>query len=430
VIKCVVWDLDNTLFRGVYLESPEPPADPATSAVLAELARRGILQAIASRNPPEAAVYAARLTGHDFASVQCRWDAKSAAIGAVMADLGLTADEVAFVDDDAMERAEVSYVLPDVLVLAPKDVADAASWPQFNPPVITAEARRRGELYAQRRARQEEARAFAGSAGEFLRHAGTSVRIVPAGPADAPRLHELSVRTHQFNSTGVAVSAAEFATLIGSPDQQVIAVWLSDNFGDDGLVGGCVISRPAASWLVSLVMMSCRALGRGVIDALLSWICASAKKAGADLVKVQCVVNDRNVPLRIALTGAGFRAGRTDGGAAEYVRRLDQPLPDVPDWVHADTSPDLGPGVTAELRQILAELRADPMPLTAPADTPLLREGVGLDSLGGALLLARVRARFGVDVADEDLNLDSLASIGTLAAFITDRLRDAGALGA
>ncbi len=422
MIKCVVWDLDNTLFRGVYLETPDPPADPAASAVLAELAGRGILQAIASRNPPEAAVYAARLTGHDFASVQCRWDAKSAAIGAVMADLGLTADEVAFVDDDAMERAEVSYVLPDVLVLAPPEVPEAASWPQFSPPVITAEARRRGEMYAQRRARQEEARAFGGSTREFLRHAGTSVRIVAAGPGDSPRLHELSVRTHQFNSTGVAVSAEEFARLTGEPVQQVVAVWLSDNFGDDGLVGGCVISRSGASWLVSLVMMSCRALGRGVIDALLAWICASAKREGAAVVKVPCVVNDRNVPLRIALTGAGFRAGRTDGRTAVYVRRLDQPLPDVPDWVHGETPLTPEPAVTAGLRQILAELRSDPMPLTAPADTPLLRDGVGLDSLGGALLLARVRARFGVDIADEDLNLDSLASIGTLAAFITDRL--------
>jgi acyl carrier protein len=74
-----------------------------------------------------------------------------------------------------------------------------------------------------------------------------------------------------------------------------------------------------------------------------------------------------------------------------------------------------------ELRQILAGLTSHDAPLAAPDDTPLLREGLGLDSLGGALLLQQVRARFGVDVADEDLNLDCLATIGTLTAFIAIR---------
>jgi acyl carrier protein len=78
--------------------------------------------------------------------------------------------------------------------------------------------------------------------------------------------------------------------------------------------------------------------------------------------------------------------------------------------------------VLADVRAILADLTDGEAVLTAPPETPLLREGVGLDSLGGALLLVRVRARFGVDVADEDLNLDSLATIGTLAAFVADRI--------
>jgi len=78
--------------------------------------------------------------------------------------------------------------------------------------------------------------------------------------------------------------------------------------------------------------------------------------------------------------------------------------------------------VLAGLGAILAELTGDEAVLAAPPDTPLLREGIGLSSLGGALLLVRVRERFDVDVADEDLNLDSLASIGTLAAFLVDRM--------
>jgi acyl carrier protein len=77
--------------------------------------------------------------------------------------------------------------------------------------------------------------------------------------------------------------------------------------------------------------------------------------------------------------------------------------------------------VAGQLRQILAEITGTSEPLGASSQTPLLRDGIGLDSLRGTLLLRQVRDRFGVDVADEDLNLDSLATLGTLAAFIADR---------
>lgn len=339
MIKCVVWDLDNTLLDGVYLESPDrPPApSPAMTAVLTELAGRGILQAIASRNPPEAGSYAEQTTGHAFAAVQCGWGAKSAAIETIMRELGLTADAVAFVDDDALERAEVAFRLPGVLVLEPADLPEAAGWPQFGPPAVTDEARRRGELYRQRSARHEEARAFGGSREDFLRYCRTTVTIARAAIADLPRLHELSVRTHQFNSAGQPLPEPEFAALLGSPGRRVITVRLADRFGDDGLVGACVIAEQQDQWRVRLLMMSCRALGRGVIDALLAWICLAARAAGAGEVAVDCVIAPRNVPLRIALTGAGFRAesgARPDGGAAVYRRRLDDTLPALPDWVH------------------------------------------------------------------------------------------------
>jgi len=208
MIKCVIWDIDNTLLDGIYLESGQqrPGVDPELAGVLGELAGRGIVHALASKNPPAAADYVARTTRLDFAAAECGWGRKSDAVRRIIGDLGIAPDAVAFVDDDLFERAEVAAAIPEVMVLAPEDAAEAASWPEFSPPVVTDEARRRGAMYAQRRRRQEEARAFAGSRDEFLRHAGTWVRVGPAGPADLPRLHELSVRTHQFNSGAEPVS--------------------------------------------------------------------------------------------------------------------------------------------------------------------------------------------------------------------------------
>jgi methoxymalonate biosynthesis protein len=346
-VKCVIWDLDNTMLSGVYLESGSqpPPPDEAMVAVAAELRDRGIIHAIASRNPPEAAEYAEKATGLEFAAVECGWDRKSDAVRRIVADLAMAPDAVAFVDDDLYERAEVSFRVPDALVLSPEDMADAVGWPEFSPAVVTAEARRRGEMYAERRLRQEEARGFGGSRDEFLRYCGTRVTIAPATAADVPRLHELSVRTHQFNTAGQAVTEPKLAALTGSPAHRVTAVRLRDRFGDDGMVGGCVVETAGDRWTVSLLMMSCRAMGRGVIEALLAWLARSAAEAGAATLAVPCLVSPRNVPLRLALAGSGFRAaedGTPDQPVAVFSRALDEPLPELPEWASAASGRDGG----------------------------------------------------------------------------------------
>ncbi len=340
MIKCVVWDIDNTLLDGTYLESAEPPPpDPRLLGVLRELADRGIVHALASKNPAAAAEHVRAVTGARFAAAECGWAAKSAAIGRIMADLGLVQAEVAFVDDDLFERAEVAAALPGVLVLSPEDAAEAAQWPQFSPAVLTAEGSRRGELYEQRRVRDQAARAYRGSRDDFLRYAQTSVRIGLAGPAELARLHELSVRTHQLNSSGQPVTEAAFAGLLGSAGHLVATVRLADRFGDDGLVGAAVVERGQASWQVPLLMMSCRALGRGVLDALLGWLCRAAAQAGAATVRVQCLVTERNVPLRLALAAAGFRAADPAAQPAVFVRQLTGAPPALPDWVDGPAAP-------------------------------------------------------------------------------------------
>jgi FkbH-like protein len=446
LVKCVVWDIDNTLLDGVYLESGAvlPAANPAMAGALADLSSRGILHAIASKNPPEAAAHAAAVTGADFAAVECGWGAKSEAVARIAADLSIGTDALAFVDDDPYERAEVGTALPEVMVLAPDEVAGAAGWPEFSAAEVTGEARRRGEMYAARRRRRAAEQAFGGSREEFLASAGTQVTIAAAAPADVPRLQELAVRTRQFNSAGRPVAGATFASLIAAPDTDVATVRLRDAFGDDGVVGACVISHDRdGTWTVPLLIMSCRAMGRGVIGALLAWVTRSAARAGAREVTVRCVLTERNVPLRLALTGAGFRAsqaagesGAGDAGEAVVFRRgSGAPLPALPSWVLAPGEPGPATGasgpagagpdpggpdgaIAAELRQVLARVTGRAELAGLPAGAALFGAGVALDSLTGTLLLREVQRRFGVDVAGTDLNLDALATLGTLAEFI------------
>jgi len=344
LVKCVVWDLDNTLLRGVYLESRPgpPPLDPAMASLLSVLGERGILHAIASRNPPEAARYAAEATGCAFVAAECGWGRKSEALARIAAGLDIGVDALAFVDDDPYERAEVGAALPGVRVLSPEDVAEAVDWPEFSPAEVTAEARRRAGLYQQRQRRMAAERSFGGSREEFLRACGTEVTIAAATAGDVPRLHELSERTSQFNSAGQALSSASLEEAIRSRAQDVMTVRLQDRFADDGLVGGCVVDRRQAGvWTVPLLMMSCRAIGRGVIDSLLGWLTRAAARGGAGVLQLPCVLTERSVPLRLALASAGFRAdpAAAGPGRALYRHDLAGPRPPRPDWVITPEEP-------------------------------------------------------------------------------------------
>jgi len=134
-----------------------------------------------------------------------------------------------------------------------------------------------------------------------------------------------------------------------------------------------VTEHGAGTWTVRLLMMSCRAMGRGVIEALLAWLARSAAREGAQSLEVPCALNDRNVPLRLALAAAGFRAagdhaagdhaaqGQAAGGQAagqatgrgglgvpggavgpgRAVFRLDLggPLPELPGWATGPGEP-------------------------------------------------------------------------------------------
>ena len=121
---------------------------------------------------------------------------------------------------------------------------------------------------------------------------------------------------------------------------------LADDFGDDGLVGAAILTglpdggdeAVPVPVMVPVVMMSCRALGRGALDALLAWLCREAAAAGAPELLVPCLITERNVPMRLALAAAGLRAGPgelTGDGRAVFRRSLTGALPALPDWVTA-----------------------------------------------------------------------------------------------
>jgi methoxymalonate biosynthesis protein len=312
VIKVVVWDLDGTLWPGVALETPAAPF-PAAVEALDTLAGRGILVSIASRNPASVAELVTTVVGDRFVEPQYGWGRKVDALRRIADALDVGLDTVAFVDDDPMERADVERTLPAVTVLAPDEVADALSWPEFDPGPVTAAAAGRLAAYRARAARRAARAGHDGSEEDFLRWCGLRAVVRWAQPADADRLAELAARTTQYNSTGIA-----------APSGPAVVLELADRFGDDGLVG---VAFTDPGWTVPLLAVSCRAGGRGAVPLLLT---AVARAAAPHRVVVPCRLTERNVPVRLGLKQAGFTATGRSGDTATY-----EPAepPAYPDWV-------------------------------------------------------------------------------------------------
>lgn len=321
-MKCVVWDLDDTLWKGTLLELDVAPSPmPETLELARALVSRGVLNCVATRNPPS---FAGRLAQEPwfselFVEAEVGWAPKSAAVRTLADRLELSLDTLAYVDDDPFERAGLESALPEVralsvdeLRLALDDLAAAT----------TPEARRRTELYRERKHRAQAEAGFSGSREEFLRKCELRLSLAAAGPDDAERLAELMERTRQYNSSGASWPLERVRARIADPDWLVATVRLTDRFGDYGLVGAAFADR--ASWTVDSLTISCRVAGRGTLEALVAWLAAEASPSS---LNIPVIATERNVPLRLGLRALGLaRTGETfsvDPSA----------LPSVPDWL-------------------------------------------------------------------------------------------------
>ncbi|WP_156755619.1 HAD-IIIC family phosphatase [Actinokineospora pegani] len=326
-VKVVVWDLDNTVWDGVLLEDERVTLRPGIVEVVAELDRRGILQSVASRNDHDTAVAALREHGllDYFLYPQINWNAKSSSVRAIATALNLGLDSFAFVDDDAFERDEVGYEVPEVLRIDAAEAASLAERPEFTPRFITDDSAHRRAMY---RADEERARIeqeFTGPQDEFLATLGMTFTIAPAGEDDLKRAEELTVRTNQLNTTGYTYSYEELDGYRTSPDHLLLVARLTDRHGPYGTIGLVLIERGADAWLIRLLLMSCRVMSRGVGGVLITHLRRLAREAGVRLL-AEFLPNGRNRMMLVTYRFAGFSEISREG---ELVR-LENDLSDIP----------------------------------------------------------------------------------------------------
>jgi FkbH-like protein len=329
--KCLVLDLDNTLWGGVVGDvgtagiilgegSAQGEAHLALQRYAKRLRDRGVILAVCSKNDPKLAEAAIRehpemvLRRPDIAAFVANWNDKVENLKVIAEQLNIGLDSLVFVDDNPVERARVREALPMVAVpelpsdpaLYVRCIADAG---YFEAVSFTADDLRRGEQYATNAAR-DALRGVSQSVDDFLRGLEMSVTYGPIEAVDLARAAQLINKTNQFNTTTRRYSADEVGRLAAAPENLTFQFRLADRFGDNGLVS-VMILRPADDPGVLEVdtwVMSCRVFGRQLENEAMSIAVEAARDRGVRLLRAEYIPTERNSVVSGLFKSLGFAA--------------------------------------------------------------------------------------------------------------------------
>jgi FkbH-like protein len=332
--KCLVLDLDNTLWGGVIGDdgltgiqlgqgSGSGEAFVAIQRMALELRSRGIVLAVCSKNEEDAArlpflEHPDMLLREDHIAVfQANWTDKAANLRAIAAALNIGIDALVFLDDNPAERAQVRRELPAVAV--PEVSDDPAFYPRilaaagyFEAVSFSKEDRDRAAYYqgnAQRAASLEAS----GDMDSYLASLDMVCTIAPVDPVSRPRVAQLINKSNQFNLTTRRYSEAEVAAAEADPRRHAVQVRLVDTFGDNGIISVIIADRTGETLEIDTWLMSCRVLGRRVEETVLAHLAAAARAHGATALVGRYVPSPKNKMVAEHYDKLGFE--RIEAGA-------------------------------------------------------------------------------------------------------------------
>jgi FkbH-like protein len=339
--RCIVVDLDNTLWGGIVGEDgadgiavgdgPEGEAYAAFQEYLGALMRRGVILAVASKNDLEAAREpfdsnpAMRLRFDDFSAFVADWRAKSEQLSEIASTLGIALDAIVFVDDNPAECAEVAAALPAVttvcLEVPPSErVRMLSSSVRFELSSLSRDDLDRQRSYAGR-AQAARMRTRAGSLEEFLRSLEMRARVRRLGPSSMERAAQLTQKTNQFNLTLRRHTREEIERLERKESAICVTLELEDRFARHGLIGlGFILASDddAETASIDTLLLSCRVIGRSADVHLLSHLSREATAGGFRRLRGVYVPGPRNGFVADLYPKLGFVPSGEDGHCWEY----------------------------------------------------------------------------------------------------------------
>lgn len=325
--KCIVLDLDNTLWGGIVGEdgfddiklSSEPSGNIFVEfqKYLLALQQRGIILAINSKNNPADAIKVIRehpnmiLREEHFAAIKINWNNKVQNMKEIAEEINIGLDSMVFLDDDPVNREIMKNALPQVLTVElPQDPAFYISVIQnmndFNVLKMTDEDKKRGKMYLEQK-RRNEFESEVTNLEEFLDKLEIKVTIKKADSSSIPRISQLVLKTNQFNLTTKRYTEEKIQDFAKDPKIIMCCAQVEDKFGDHGITGVFIIKHiKPKEWQLDTFLLSCRVIGREVEHAMMSFIITEAKKSGVSNILAEFIPTEKNIPIKDFLKQCGF----------------------------------------------------------------------------------------------------------------------------
>jgi FkbH-like protein len=344
-IKCLVLDLDNTLWGGIIGDDgldgiaigPFGEGEPfyRLQLFLREMKRRGIILCVASKNNHDTAFRVFKehpemvLREEDIAVFVANWEPKVEGIKAIKEVLNIGFDAMAFIDDNPFERNMVRQYLPDVVVPElPEEASDyvraLCDLNLFETTAFTAEDGQRTALYQEEAKRKLLEKSFA-NVDDYMRSLEMQITIAPFDTFHLPRIAQLIQRSNQFNLTTCRWGQSECEALMKADNTVPLYVRLADRFGDYGLISVVVMEIEGTDAKLPMWLMSCRVLSRGVEQHVMNRVIATAKAKGAKRVVGEYIPSAKNAMVKDFYKKFGFAlVGETSSnGATQWAMDVD-----------------------------------------------------------------------------------------------------------
>ena len=326
--KCIVLDLDNTLWGGIVGEDgfdgiklgPQLPGNTFLEFQkhLKALKNRGIILAINSKNNFNDAIQVIKEHPHmilrekDFASIRINWNDKVSNMSEIAQELNIGTDSIVFFDDDPLNREFMRSALPDVYTVElPKDSSEYVNVLQelveFSVFEVTDEDTKRAQMYVQQRKRKE-LEISTPNLEDLLRNLSLELTIKKSNSFTIPRISQLILKTNQFNLTTKRYTSEEIINFTNDDNMIVGCAQVKDKFGDNGITGVFIIKKlNPHEWLLDTFLLSCRVMGREIEKGILNYIINEAKKNCVKTIKSQYIPTEKNIPIQNFLPECGFK---------------------------------------------------------------------------------------------------------------------------
>lgn len=337
--KCLVLDLDNTLWGGVLgedgIDGIQVDGDYPGKAYhywhegLKELERNGVILAICSKNNQTdvEALFAARempLSLKDFACTRINWNDKATNIREIAQELNIGLDSMVFVDDNPTERELIRQQLP--MVSVPEWPSQPYELPMFYARLVedyfsvyalTDEDKKKTEQYRQN-ANRAQAQAQFTDMEDFLRSLEMRLTISPATDITIPRIAQMTQKTNQFNLTTKRYTESDIRSLLDN-GVQIWTLAVADRFGDNGITG-LMILKPDNGWHIDTLLMSCRVLGKGIEEAFFKSVISRCHGA----LVAQYIPTAKNGQVADFYERMGLKVERmNDDGVKDYSAQIE-----------------------------------------------------------------------------------------------------------